>query len=574
MLLFHVNIALSSIPSPLVSDSGQSAEPVSSFLSKVLQWTLLVVPYDLQSFLDASALIIGSSPCNFFSRNPSVRPDLLRQLESLDGCTVVKARLDRKKLVPLSQMRLLLDVYRCAIPEDRVDELCPPGLSAVLTNLSLATVDDVKTGSMRDLVQLYDLFLTMLNETSGKFHALQSDLSGARLKLAQLFLRSNNLERRLAGLTDIKETLGALIDQCPLSAGPGEPPSPALKEMLTYVGELSRSGTLEYIFGANIHPELVVRSADVLRAFVFADRLTEDTLNLIWAHCTGKQHRSLVRAVFTALGDIVPSLSDPQLVWLKGKLDTYPEELVDAPFLQLVYVYASLVEQRAPLKVDALSIAEVPGCDVLWRVIMRATPETREAAAQALIYLTQVLVRPDLNKYRALAYVSIASCITEHRQVPFALQLLPKLAAATAGTRFTSADGADDATNHALFQRTVADVVDGIRKVISFKSFFDDMAHYRQAAAAQVAEIKAEAPFTADFAAAVVIEAHGHCEQLQARLDFLRFMMEHTADGFITEKAQFDELWATVYERALSQTDRDIGLQWLRTVQRVRLINL
>ena len=86
---------------------------------------------------------------------------------------------------------------------------------------------------------------------------------------------------------------------------------------------------LEYIFGSNIHLEIVQRSTDILTFLVHTKSLAPHELDIIWAPFDGNQHRSIVHGVCQVLIDISDQLNQEQRDYLIQKLMKMPTSFIE-----------------------------------------------------------------------------------------------------------------------------------------------------------------------------------------------------------------------------------------------------
>ncbi|KAF9930001.1 hypothetical protein FBU30_001020 [Linnemannia zychae] len=170
-----------------------------------------------------------------------------------------------------------------------------------------------------------------------------------RVEMAVRLMKTSRLDLRLAGLIELKEVLVRIqrlqqtrsrmrrrsetdMDlQLDLDRKPIEYLCTKLKG-LHIVG---------YIFGPNIHLEIVQRSTDLLAFFLQTKVLNMDDIDLIWTSVGGNQHRSIVYGVYQVLGDLSTKFPQEMLRKLFIKLQAVPLENWD---LQLVELTRSLFQ--------------------------------------------------------------------------------------------------------------------------------------------------------------------------------------------------------------------------------------
>ncbi|KAF9091841.1 hypothetical protein BGX23_004831 [Mortierella sp. AD031] len=170
-----------------------------------------------------------------------------------------------------------------------------------------------------------------------------------RIEMAVRLMKASRLDLRLAGLIELKEVL-VRIQRLQQSRSRMRRRSEAdmdvqldqdrkpIEHLCTKLQNLQIVG---FIFGPNIHLEIVQRSTDLLAFLVQAKVLTMDDIDLIWAAVGGNQHRSIVYGVYQVLGDLSSKFPQEMLRNLFVKLQAVPLANWD---LQLVELTRSLFQ--------------------------------------------------------------------------------------------------------------------------------------------------------------------------------------------------------------------------------------
>lgn len=100
--------------------------------------------------------------------------------------------------------------------------------------------------------------------------------------------------------------------------------------------KLREHGILEYIFGSNIHLEIVQRCTDILTFLIHTRSLTTHELDIIWAPVDGNQHRSIVHGVCQVLIEISEQLNQDQRDYLFQKLMKMPMSFIETQTFTLI----------------------------------------------------------------------------------------------------------------------------------------------------------------------------------------------------------------------------------------------
>ena len=152
------------------------------------------------------------------------------------------------------------------------------------------------------------------------------------LALALKCMRAPNLEKRLAGLTEIKDLINIsmrkleYMEQMQEREGTAEaPPSPsAWTNPDLLVDWLQREQVVELIFGEGLHDQVVRRCHEVLRFLALRGAFDGRLLDLIWRASLDK-HESVKQAIFCVLIELSSVLTLPLLDDLYGRIRSVPQ---------------------------------------------------------------------------------------------------------------------------------------------------------------------------------------------------------------------------------------------------------
>ncbi|KAG9286507.1 hypothetical protein G9A89_014673 [Geosiphon pyriformis] len=213
-----------------------------------------------------------------------------------------------------------------------------------------------------------------------------------RLDVASRLLRAFRLDLRLAGLSEIKDILHYGFKQAKIIRRTkkksnsrkrslsidGEDESHLTEEessiriIRKLVEKLREQEILEYIFGPNIHLEIVQRSTDVLLFLIHAGELTSLDLDKIWIPVAGSQHQSIVHGVFQVLNDISDQLSLEHREYLFKKLNILPINAYETQtYLLIKQLILSMVENaHSPVR-GTMAVNEISyeAHLLLWRIL-------------------------------------------------------------------------------------------------------------------------------------------------------------------------------------------------------------
>jgi len=171
-----------------------------------------------------------------------------------------------------------------------------------------------------------------------------------QLYIALRFLKSNNLEKRLKGLNDIRYMVervlqaykvakrarnGASTNWQPNFEDKVKPSehmtTQSMKEWLV------ENKVLEIILGGDAHLEIVKRCAPILKFMskYGEGKFDEDTVALVWKCQLGK-HEEMVRTVYALIQEILPALALKNIDAFYAKIQELPAQSYDEMFINFL----------------------------------------------------------------------------------------------------------------------------------------------------------------------------------------------------------------------------------------------
>ncbi|KAG0203301.1 hypothetical protein BGX28_004397 [Mortierella sp. GBA30] len=331
---------------------------------------------------------------------PQLQQDLQRlfsNLGGLEGCMkAIEAHIQSTesteiKLRNLNQLLGLMSRIQVATDLDHVhtvsvSELSKRLIAAVLgyfpdngdgfRSASKATVLEIISHVGVFLVENYRLqtsYSTVIQEPDTDYEEFdlhdpisRSNLGEAkfadfRLEMAVRLMKTSRLDLRLAGLVELKEVL---VRVQRLQQGRSRLRRRSETDMEVQMeqdrvpiehlcSKLQSLQIVGFIFGPNIHLEIVQRSTDVLAFMAQAKVLTMADIGFIWAAVGGSQHRSIVYGVYQVLSELCSKLPQAFLRDLFNKLQAVPLENWD---LQLVELARSLFHAMVQREEGSISL--------------------------------------------------------------------------------------------------------------------------------------------------------------------------------------------------------------------------
>lgn len=268
------------------------------------------------------------------------------------------------------------------------------------------------------------------------------------LSVVAKMLRAPTLEKRLAGISDLRELVLPFLaapnaSTTPAGGGGGSMGGGALRLHSTSAEELRawlrEQRVLEEVFGPSMHPELVRRAGDLVKfAAGEARSLERPLLDLLWDAAV--RHATLAPAVHDVLVQLASFLAPADLdyLWNTHVRQMSLAALAEPQMLQLLRnftAHALYARSLRPLAV-ADSVPEY-GLEQLWQVatatVVGPRPgesdfalasETRQMALQALVEILSNWAAPFVPLVRVFEERALEALRAGGRPVPAALQVL------------------------------------------------------------------------------------------------------------------------------------------------------
>jgi ubiquitin C-terminal hydrolase len=174
-----------------------------------------------------------------------------------------------------------------------------------------------------------------------------------RLEIANRLLRCQYLDKRLAGLNEMRSVCKRGMELGDRKAG-GEQ-SWFCKDPRVFYQWVIENQIIEYLFGPTFHPELAKRSAEILMfvGYMHQHALPQQFVDLVWDSQVGK-HESITHMVFSLCCDIIWYLGPETLTYLLSKVKAIPLADYSPPLVQLIssigQAFSWLVEETGDAK--------------------------------------------------------------------------------------------------------------------------------------------------------------------------------------------------------------------------------
>ena len=537
-----------------------------------------------------------------------VSPYYVQNIElfhSLGGFHACLERILREPCLNLSGVKGLLRPFikvKDLLSRHALQAFARTAQQALMSHLATLTDEQLKQEgrkSMTEVVKSLEVFLHAAKLPDA--NRLIDDFS---LALALKCMRSQNLEKRLYGLNEIKDTINISMRKFDYyeqlrereangtaPAGAPVPPPSSWTTPDVLVAWVQREQLVDLIFGEGLHDQIVRRCPDVLRFLALRDAFDSRLLDFVWRASLDK-HESVKQAIYFALVEITVSLPLALLDALYSHIRSVPHAEYTQQTVTLLRGF-SVCALQSPC--NAPKSRRWYGLEEFWQ-LMQSSQVSHDLRMHCLGVLGEMLTWQHCAAQRAIFLERCVGQLRTGEAVPQALRLCQRIAAAFPGKPRKKND------QHNL--STVLEWLDNSHELL--RVFFLDFQRYH-AAASQRLDILAAACTAASSAAAAAASSSAdgagssgvtgssgggagssssgggsaaaaaaasatlgkaraeHMMQVQERLEFLSFCT--TNSGLVLTPSQLDLLWDCCVQRASGPQEADKLFTWIESVR-------
>jgi ubiquitin C-terminal hydrolase len=400
------------------------------------------------------------------------------------------------------------------------------------------------------------------------------------LDMALMYLRSSQLQKRLVGLSKIKDMIGMaehahlMQQQQQRQYQHYQRPQERQEQWADtkYIGSwLLEHKIVEELLGDNMHTELVKRSGKILNFLASWSYMKRAWLMLLHTATIGV-HEAVRRAIFGRTVDLVLDLTQDDRIYLFECVSSLPYEAYDEMWLYLVFDFTRNVlrvdraarSSRRPLEqahylrsgLDQNSF----GFGTLWDFV-QDSPDTAKVQPELTDVAVGLLVRlwseSEFEGERAGMMQRCIDNLKTNISIPQSLQLLERAIRIFPQTQkawFSSAN-----------QRSIWGVIEHFNTHHALLDlFFDDLVLYHQ-------KILSQMEATSSVDDKLENCRYSHLQQVQTRLNFLTFCLKNSS--LVLNEHQSAVLWLCLVEQSVSDASRDVTFEWLSTLQHSTKMN-
>ncbi|KAH3762073.1 ubiquitin hydrolase [Pelomyxa schiedti] len=412
-----------------------------------------------------------------------------------------------------------------------VDQIHTPALD----RMKSLTADEIRMESKTTVSAIVEDLTSILKQGNFK---IGDSMDILFLNVADKFFKCQYLEKRLAGLSDIKDMALKCRqrDQYMKFRSYIQQQNPQGINISTdaFMKWLKENKTVETLFGPTIHIELLHRCADILRLMAEEQKMSKDQIDLIWSASTGA-HATVLSTVLQVLLEITSYLSN-----------TLSEHIIPhlkaLPFPSFTSQHCNLLYNLCIFHLDDLKVTN-QAIEILWDMVQDHTASSPELANDGLLSLTKIISHIQ-EKQKTVKLQYLEKCIKNlqaHKSVPQSLHLIQKLTESPSQVRKVNPQTKEQikflVTKHNLFNLVLQDL-----------KFWKDRS----------AEVSASAP--SGLMPGTKKTLHQH---LRSRLNFLQYAFSNS--DYEMDKPVIELIWDSLIVKA-SGPDKDLPFEWLESV--------
>ena len=246
---------------------------------------------------------------------------------------------------------------------------------AVLKRLEIISDSELKDLKHEEIVNL----LGRLK----KFRALEGNLNIEQMKISFFFkmLKSNYLEKRIKGLSEINSAIEALDNRWSYDQQKNKYNSDELKNWLFH------EDTLKTLLQDRPHIELIKRAGVVLKFYAKCHLLDNSELFHLWESIKSK-HDSYIRASYEVLIDLSAVLNEQQNDFLFSEFKKVPQSQYDEAFVAMVKEFSVKAIATAKKSINFNSQGKIYGVELFKDLLLaNLGEEMNYLAIKSLVHI-------------------------------------------------------------------------------------------------------------------------------------------------------------------------------------------
>lgn len=296
-------------------------------------------------------------------------------------------------LPPFKYMRTLIINIITVFPflnQEILDDIVPKAKEAIVKRLNYIGDKEIKDLD-RDMVSN---FISKSEQLLKKYYTKEDVYAiteSCELDLALRFLKCPYFEKRLKGITEIKELSEKIDTNEYIAKNHTAVNTQNTRKTMTpkkFIKWIFKNQIFELILGDSMHNEIIKRTHDILKFIAKYETIPKNLIDLLWKACEGK-HEAIMIALYDVIIQIADHLDDEGIERLKEKIEAIPEEEINEHTLNLIKGFASNTLPRYnDLDFDKIDENQYHCLSTLWRLCLddsKIPPQLSESALFAFL---------------------------------------------------------------------------------------------------------------------------------------------------------------------------------------------
>eukprot|EP01135_Chromosphaera_perkinsii_P005371 Nk52_evm52s343 gene=Nk52_evmTU52s343 len=414
--------------------------------------------------------------------------------------------------------------------------------------MSSVDASKLKVEEFNSLCFLLRVLSDMLDSSNEIPDELREHFQLIALDVADKQLKCPFLERRLNGLSEIRDVVVNVF--C------GEDPSQLEGDGLEDAEQLSKGryciskarvaefmksrGVIGYLFGANMHVELLRRSSDILRIFLQEQELSDADLVYMWKSGGGK-HETILYCLYSIFGELSGAMNNQQLMLFYSLLKEVHFEDYSFQFIYLIQKFTVHAISRLSNPSDE-TVPEF-GLELLWDFMTDSKTTCSDLIGHAYSIFLELLGWNLAEPHRLCFARKCVDNIRAQKCVCMTLRIFSKL----------------------LLITSFKVLEDSLEEVVA--CFFREFVNFKQDCMNVKRCIQDQADFHADNIDWSSVEIYTSCtfaEELQTRLEFLNvlYIDQFSPSTFNLSLEHAKMLWNNSITESFCESEKSWTYEW------------
>ncbi|KAH3765659.1 ubiquitin hydrolase [Pelomyxa schiedti] len=490
-------------------------EKIGNFFVEMLTAVCRFIELEVPEMMDLVVKIFTTRYPFYNDADPSDTEELLCRLGKVfrknSGYRNLFRQMALSKTMPLTLFCTILKIIHKA-PEDAVsDQLIKKLPEIVKKRIFQLTAEEVRTESKSTISIIIHRFQKILHKCDVEDADRFVDI--LLLEVARIYFKCPFLEKRLLGLSDIKDIIRRLSSEDKKHRS-----WITTQYMISWIKDQHIISTL---FGNSKHLELIRRCGYIVRFLAQEQQLTLEEIQEIWNSCLG-QHETVISAVYSLLEHIAYFLNEEAIQYIYSQFRAIP--------------YSNYTTQAIHFLCDFCCETQDSrfGLDIIWDLVQDTSPVSTDLSLYICEKLGEILKALPLSNSQRIYYLGmLLDNIQNHLSIPQSLYLYRIILEG----KHTSPEELTE------------------RVQLSISPFFADLPHWKETAQ--------RLPPTSNVETVVSGTKYNLFYHVKERLDFIEFICK---SKYQLDQPQIEIFWDTLVVGATNSQTRGVALEWVQSV--------